>query len=148
MLLSSELDWSGAHCGDGLVTEGRPLEVRCAWCERERLSRPGEAPPPNGSEISHGICKRHSDALLANLPSRSFPGVRVLVVVRPGFATLCDYLARNFADVDGVLVIIDRRRGERRQRPADPTFERRQRDRRRRRNEMSAFGHTVIRFGT
>ena len=108
---------------------------------------PGEEPPPAGSQITHGICKRHSDALLANLPSRSFPGVRVLVVVRPGYATLCEYLARSFADVDGVLVILDRRHGERRRQTADPTFERRQRERRRRRYEMSAFGHTVIRFG-
>ena len=109
---------------------------------------PGAEPPADDAQITHGICKRHSDALLANLPSRSFPGVRVLVVVHPGHAPLCDYLSRNLAGVSGVRVMMDRRRGERRQRPLDPSVERRQRDRRRRRNEMSSFGHTVIRFGT
>ena len=137
----------GAHWREGLATEGRPLEVRCAWCERERLSIPGAEPPPEDAQITHGICKRHSDALLANLPSRSFPGVRVLVVVHPGYANLCDYLARSFAGVAGVLVILDRRRADRRQAPQSAIIERRQRDRRRRRNEMSAFGHTVVRFG-
>lgn len=137
-----------AHWRDQVSTEGRPLEVRCAWCERERLSLPGAEPLPEDAQITHGICKRHSDALLANLPSRSFPGVRVLVVVHPGYSTLGEYLAHNFAGVPGVHVMMDRRRTERRQHMQSSVVERRQRDRRRRRNEMSAFGHTVIRFGT
>ena len=130
-----------------MVGEGRPLEVRCAWCERERLSASGGKAPLDDQNVSHGICRRHSEAVLADLPSKSFPGVRVLVVVHPGYVKLWEYLERSFAGVAGVRVILDRRRGDRRQRPQDPLTERRRRERRRRSNEVSAFGHTVVRFG-
>lgn len=134
--------------GEGLATDGRPLDIRCAWCERERLPALGDdRRPSHDTDVSHGICKRHADMMLADLPSRSFPGIRILVVVRPGHAALCEYLESNFTGVAGVHVIMDRRRADRRQRPQYPVIERRRRDRRRRNNEVSAFGHTVVRFG-
>ena len=85
--------------------------------------------------------------MLAGLPSRSFPGIQCLVIVRSDHTALCEYLERNFTGVAGVQVMMERRRGERRQRPQYPVAERRRRERRRRMPEVSALGHTVVRFG-
>ena len=86
--------------------------------------------------------------MLADLPSRSCPGIRILVVVRPRYTTLCEYLERSLAGVTGVHVIIDRRHSDRRQHPQFPVIERRRRERRHRVTEVSPFGHTIVRFGS
>ena len=56
--------------------------VMCAWCEQEgRPAGLGERAPLDDQSKTHGICRRHAIELLNRLPSRSFPGVRLLLVV-------------------------------------------------------------------
>jgi hypothetical protein len=111
----------------------------------------GERAPLDDPTETHGICRTHLQQFLATLPSQSFPGVEMLIVVEPAETSLLDYLERRFAGVRGVRVIRDRRRGDRR--AASPTDEpppgdeaRREQERRLRPDEPSPLGYTIFRF--
>src|SRR5438093_677350 len=111
-----------------LLDEGRRFRVivMCAWCEQEgRPAGLGERAPLDDQSKTHGICRRHAIELLNRLPSRSFPGVRLLLVVSPAQAALYEFLARELAGVSGVRVLMERRPSARapepRSRPASPT---------------------------
>jgi hypothetical protein len=129
---------------------GAVLKPICAWCEPGRRDeivnerRVALDDPP-----THGICPRHEQEILALVPSRSFPGVELLVVVDRGAATLYRQLRRAARGLRGVAVIVDRRAAARRRAGGDgvPGRERRQGDRRRRRALASGPGYVVVRLG-
>jgi len=124
------------------------MRVSCAWCQREgEPASLGERAPLDDPAETHGICRRHTLGLLDRLPSRSFPGVRLLLVVSQGEAGLYESLQRELAGVSGVRVMLERRQGERRVEQQDVTEEQRRDERRVRQGEVSALGYTVIRFG-
>lgn len=128
--------------------ELRGVKVKCPWCEREgRPADLGEREPLDDPAVTHGICRRHALEFLRTLPSRSFPGVQLLLVVNPKESALFEFLQRRFAGVRGVKVIVDRRRGERRRAQQSAPDERRRAERRVRPGEVYALGYTVIRFG-
>jgi hypothetical protein len=127
---------------------GPGMKVTCAWCQREgQPASLGERAPLDDPAETHGICRRHTLELLGRIPSRSFPGVRLLLVVSPRASALFEHLQRELAGVRGVKVILDRRRSERRQHGKHGVPEQRRIDRRLRQGEVSALGYTVIRFG-
>ncbi|HWM76712.1 MAG TPA: hypothetical protein VNS56_03960 [Methylomirabilota bacterium] len=124
------------------------MKVACAWCQHEgRPAILGEQAPLDDPAETHGICRRHTLDLLARIPSRSFPGVRLLLVVSAKETALYDHLQRELAGVSGVKVMLERRRGERRLVPQSVPDEHRRIERRLRQGEVSALGYTVIRFG-
>jgi len=82
------------------------------------------------------------------LPASSLPDVDFLIVVSSKEPDLHDHLRRIFAGVRGVKVIMERRRGERRRQKQDVAVERRERDRRLHRGNLSALGYTAVRFDT
>src|SRR5437870_11979278 len=89
--------------------------VTCAWCQNEgKPATLGERAPLDNPAETHGICRRHTIDLLNRMPSRSFPGVRVLLVVSGKENALYEHLQRELAGVDGVNVMRDRRLGDRR----------------------------------
>ncbi len=132
-------------------TEGAPakrMKVVCAWCKRE--GRPcvlRDEPPLTDLRETHSICRRHLAALYAEMPSASFPGVRLLVVVAPRETALYHHLTQALAGVSGVTIIVDRRRGERRQERSDVAAERRRRERRIRACDVAVAGYALVRFG-
>ena len=124
------------------------MKVTCAWCQREgQPASLGERAPLDDPAETHGICRRHTLDLLDRLPSRSFPGVRLLLVVSSRESGLYEHLQRELAGVSGVKVMLERRRGERRLEPQSVPDEHRRIERRLRQGEVSALGYTVIRFG-
>ena len=124
------------------------MRVTCAWCQREgQPASLGERAPLDDPAETHGICRRHTLDLLDRLPSRSFPGVRLLLVVSSRESGLYEHLQRELAGVSGVQVMLERRRGERRLAPQSVPDEQRRIERRLRQGEVSALGYTVIRFG-
>jgi len=124
------------------------MRVMCAWCEREgEPANLGERAPLDDPAKTHGICRRHTLALLDRLPSRSFPGVRLLLVVSPQEEALYEHLQRELAGVSGVRVMMERRQGDRRLDRQDVPKEHRRAERRLRQGEVSGLGYTVIRFG-
>jgi len=124
------------------------MRVSCAWCQREgEPASLGERAPLDDPAETHGICRRHTLGLLDRLPSRSFPGVRLLLVVSQHEAALYENLQRELAGVSGVRVMLERRQGERRVEGQEVTEEQRRAERRVRQSEVSALGYTVIRFG-
>ena len=124
------------------------MRVTCAWCQREgEPASLGERAPLDDPAETHGICRRHTLGLLDRLPSRSFPGVRLLLVVSQHEAALYENLQRELAGVNGVRVMLERRQGERRVEQQDVVDEQRRDDRRLRQGDVSALGYTVIRFG-
>ena len=128
--------------------ELRGVKVKCPWCEREgRPADLGEREPLDDPAVTHGICRRHALGFFRTLPSHSFPGVQLLLVVNPKESTLFEFLQRRLAGVSGVKVIVDRRRGERRRAPQSAPDERRRVERRVREGDVYALGYTVIRFG-
>ena len=106
--------------------------------EREPLSDPSE---------THGVCDRHAEEVREHVPSASFPGVRMLVVVAATERSLCRYLQNSFATVSGVQVIMDRRRGERRVTMVSVPVDFRRRERRVRVRATSPLGYQLVRFG-
>jgi hypothetical protein len=123
------------------------VKALCSWCQREgRPALLGEREPLDDPRETHGICRRHQLQLLAELPSRSFPGVELLLVVEHGEHRLYEYLRRNLAGVGGVKVIVDRRRVERRRQQRPVGQERRTQERRIYRGEVSAMGYIMVRF--
>ena len=124
------------------------MRVSCAWCQREgEPASLGERAPLDDPAETHGICRRHTLGLLDRLPSRSFPGVRLLLVVSQHEVDLYENLQRELAGVSGVRVMLERRQSERRVEQQDVTEEQRRDERRVRQGEVSALGYTVIRFG-
>ena len=124
------------------------MRVSCAWCQREgQPASLGERAPLDDPAETHGICRRHTQELVNRLPSRSFPGVRLLLVVSPREEALYEHLQRELAGVSGVKVMLERRQGERRLAPESVPDEQRRIERRLRQGEVSALGYTVIRFG-
>lgn len=123
------------------------MKVVCAWCRREgRPGLLGEREPLDNPAETHGICPYHTGRLREQVPARSFPGVRVLLVVATSETSLYRYLERSFATVRDVKVILERRQSERRARPCDSVIERRRRERRRRPRTMSPLGYQMVRF--
>ena len=124
------------------------MKITCAWCQREgQPASLGERAPLDDPAETHGICRRHTLELLNRLPSRSFPGVRLLLVVSSRESGLYEHLQRELAGVSGVKVMLERRQGERRLEPQSVPDEQRRIERRLRQGEVSALGYTVIRFG-
>jgi len=124
------------------------MKISCAWCQSEgEPASLGERAPLDDPAETHGICRRHTQELVSRLPSRSFPGIRLLLVVSPKEEALYEHLQRELEGVSGVKVILERRRSDRRIDDGDRPEERRQVERRVRQGEVSAFGYTVIRFG-
>ena len=124
------------------------MKVTCAWCQNEgRPAILGERAPLDNPTETHGICRRHTLDLLARMPSRSFPGVRLLLVVSAKETGLYEHLQRELAGVGGVKVMLDRRRGDRQAEEQAVAEEHHGLDRRIRQGEVSALGYTIIRFG-
>lgn len=123
------------------------LRAVCAWCQREGgPAFLGEREPLDDESETHGVCRRHLQHILAALPSQSFPDITYLFVIRPGEMALYDHLERAFLGVRGVKIIVDRRRGDRRERHHRAPRERRQADRRQPRGTSHALGYTTVRF--
>lgn len=124
------------------------MRIVCPWCRQEgRPALLGEREPLDDPTETHGICRRHQLELLARLPSHSFPDVQLLLVIARKDLKLFEYLERRLSDVSGVKVIIERRRGDRRQRRREVAEDRRRIDRRLRLGEPHAMGYTIVRFG-
>ena len=124
------------------------MKVACAWCQHEgRAATLGERAPHDNPAETHGICRRHTLDLLSRMPSRSFPGIRLLLVVSAKETALYEHLQRELAGVSGVKVMLDRRRGNRTEEEQVVAEEHRGLDRRIRPGEVSALGYTIIRFG-
>src|SRR5213593_206621 len=101
------------------------MRVTCAWCQREgEPASLGERAPLDDPAETHGICRRHTLGLLDRLPSRSFPGV-LLLVVSQHEADLYENLQRELAGVSGVRVMLERRQSERRVEQQEVTEEQR-----------------------
>ncbi len=92
----------------------------CAWCGTT-IAEGG----PEGTSVSHGICPRCA--------REWFPGNTRYAVVPPDRSFLFAEIESAFQVVRGIQVILDRRRGERRQRNDPVRYNRRfpSRDRRR-----------------
>ena len=124
------------------------MKVVCAWCKQEgRSGLLGECEPYADTTETHGICSRHSQTMVEQLPSASFPGIRVLIVIHRSEAGLYEHLTRSFESLRDVAVILDRRDHERRKMPTEGGVERRRANRRIRKSEFSSLGYYVVRFG-
>jgi hypothetical protein len=124
------------------------MRVTCAWCQHEgRPAVLGERAPLEDPAETHGICRRHTLDLLDRMPSRSFPGVRLLLVVSAKETALYEHLQSELAGVGGVKVMLDRRRGDRKAEEQTVAEALGGLDRRIRQGEVSALGYTIIRFG-
>jgi len=127
---------------------GGILRAICAWCQREGgPAFLGEREPLDDDSETHGVCRRHLQHILAALPSQSFPDVTYLFVLKEGEMALYDYLERAFLGVRGVKIIMDRRRGERRETHRRAAHDRRRTERRQPRGVSYALGYTTVRFG-
>ena len=125
------------------------MKIVCAWCKQEgRSAVLGEREPFDDPTETHGVCSVHSEKLMEQLPSASFPGIRMLIVVRKTESALFQHLTRSFASVPNVAVILDRRHDERRKTPGNVASERRQTERRIRKSQFSGLGYIIVRFGT
>jgi hypothetical protein len=124
------------------------MRILCAWCEQEGApAELGEREPLADPTKTHGICRRHWRELVGTLPSRSFPGVELLLVVPATKTRLYRRLRRAVAGVSGVKVILDRRRRERRAADGPVPQERRRFDRRVRVGEPHRLGFIAVRLG-
>ena len=126
------------------------MYVLCAWCNREgQFGFLGEREPLDNPLPTHGLCAAHKTKLLEALPSRSFPEVEVLIVVRRDCIASYERLSRLFEGTSRAKVILDRRVADRRVLPDQEFPERRRRFRRRRIREgrTSPFDDfLVVRF--
>jgi hypothetical protein len=124
------------------------MKLICSWCRAEgRSGLLGEKPPLDDPTETHGICRHHRNELLESLPSSSFPGIDLLIVVRPREESLFQYLDRRWSGIRGVKVIVDRRRADRRRRTETVATERRRRpDARIRPLAFASSGYQMVRF--
>jgi len=123
--------------------------ILCAWCCRDgEPGYLGEREPLDNPETTHGVCASHKNQLLESLPSRSFPGAEVLIIVRRENIALYGQLERVFAALPGVKVLLDRRGPERRVGPCPESMGgRRRKSRRVREGVISPLGgFTIVRF--
>lgn len=146
------------------------MVVVCAWCELEgRPAMLGKKEPRDTAVIAHGICDEHALFVLAEArwsteragvdgtsttrrltPSSQDAPVqgqsRLLLIVSRAAPRRLTYF-RHMYGSDTVEVIADRRLGQRRQRRAMTTLERRSTDRRRRdvSEDMRKLGWTLVR---
>jgi len=124
------------------------MKVVCAWCQREGRHRVlAEREPLDDPTETHGMCPRHSEEMIAQLPSPSFPGVRLLIVVRRTEQALFDHLTESLTSLPEVAVLLDRRQRDRRQTPSVVATERRRTSRRIRTAPFSSLGFLIVRFG-
>ena len=124
------------------------MKVVCAWCQQEgRTGVLGQREPIYDPTETHGVCAVHAERLIEQLPSMSFPGIRMLLVVRRTETALYDHITQSLAPLPDVAVILDRRQRERRQTTGDPATERRRANRRVRTSSFSSLGYLVVRFG-
>ena len=145
---------SGSIGGRGVTRALRPagsgasrMKVVCAWCERDGVPAfMGEREPLDDPSTTHGICPRHLTLMLGTLPSGSFPGVELLVIVRASDRALFEHLLWATSGVPDIRAIVERRRGERRRRIESSVSERRERERRLRLGQVSAMGYTMVRL--
>ena len=125
------------------------MRIVCAWCKEEgRAVILGEREPLDDTTETHTICPRHRAKLLEELPSPSFPGIRLLLVLRPTETALHRYLNQAVAGLPYVKVIRDRRLEERSEAPSDVSSGQRRANRRLRNAEFSSLGYLMVRFGT
>lgn len=126
------------------------MRVICAWCQGEgRPAHLGEREPLSDLSETHGICVEHQRRLLlAEMGGAGRPEVELLLVVRPSERDLYDHLLRSVAQVKGVQVIVERRRGERRHHRRTVAVERRVSERRRLAGEFSLLGYTLVRLSS
>jgi hypothetical protein len=123
------------------------MKIFCAWCERDGLPAfLGEREPLNDLTTTHGICPRHMAQVLGSLASGSFPGVEILVIVRPSDRALFEHLLWATSGVPDIRAIMERRQGERRRRDEAAVNERRGRERRLMQGQVSAMGYTMVRL--
>ena len=123
------------------------MRIVCAWCERDGApALLGEREPLDDLTITHGICPRHLTQLLGTMPSGSFPGVELLVIVRPSDRALFEHLLWATSGVPDIRAIMERRLGERRRRIETSVSERRERERRLILGQVSAMGYTMVRL--
>jgi hypothetical protein len=125
------------------------MVVLCAWCCRDgEPGYLGEREPLDNPEPTHGVCTPHKLQLLESLPSRSFPDVELLIIVRRDNIALYWQLERVFAALPNVRVMLDRRGPERRAVPcSDSHGPRRMSTRRLREGTISPLGgFTIVRF--
>ncbi|HUF94037.1 MAG TPA: hypothetical protein VMR23_16800 [Candidatus Limnocylindria bacterium] len=123
------------------------MRIVCAWCQREgRTGFLGFREPLSDMSVTHGICPEHYEDVLAALRAPSLRGVEMLIVVNRGEDGLYRYLEEAFAGIRGVMIVVERRRRERRQALHPVAQERRQAQRRARRGRLSAMGYRVLRF--
>ena len=122
--------------------------VLCAWCNREgQFGYLGEREPLDNPLPTHGLCASHRSKLLESMPSRSFPEVEVLIVVRRDCLDSYERLSRLFAGTTRARVILDRRVAERRVLPDQVSPDRRCRRRRIREGRISPLDDfLVVRF--
>lgn len=125
------------------------MRIVCPWCRREgKPDYVGEKEPFDNPDSTDGICSGHFEQLLESLPSRSFPDVELLFVVHPNEGALYKYLQGTLGGVPRVKVILDRRRGDRRQAKRHMVVERRGPERRARGGKrFDMLGYTAVRFG-
>jgi len=118
------------------------MRVLCAWCCRDgQPGYLGEREPLDNPEPTHGICDHHKTQVLESLPSRSFPDVELLIIVRRENTALYGKLKRVFATFSYVEVILDLRLADRRAAPGQESSEpRRTRNRRIRERTNSLLG--------
>ena len=123
------------------------MRIACAWCEHDRVPAfMGEREPLDDPTITHGICPRHLTQLLGTMPPGSFPGVDLLVIVRPSDRALFEHLLWATSGVPDIRAIMERRQGERRRRIESSVSERRERERRLILGQVSAMGYTMVRL--
>jgi hypothetical protein len=123
------------------------MKIICAWCERDGSPAfLGEREPLDDPSFTHGICPRHMAQVLGSLPSGSFPGVKLLVIVRPSDRALFEHLLWATSGVPDIRAIMERRQGERRRRAEAAVNERRGRQRRLMQGQVSALGYTMVRL--
>ena len=123
------------------------MRAICAWCRSEGAPADlGECEPLEDPVETHGLCQRHLTQFLAVARSRLSAGIRLLIVVERGDQSLYEYLTPAMAGVEGVLVMVDRRRSERRREARSVPGERRQVNRRRPRGVVHSIGCTFVRF--
>jgi hypothetical protein len=124
------------------------MRAICAWCKAEgRPADLGEREPLDDTSETHGLCPTHLATVLAQLPSISFPGVQLLIVVEDGDAGLFHHLSRSMAAITGVKVIRERRLQEQRRASDSVLVDRRRGDRRQSRDVRRSMGCMFIRFG-
>src|SRR5260370_34937510 len=104
------------------------MKVVCAWCERDGvLAFMGEREPLDDLSVTHGICPRHLTLVLRTLPSGPFPGVEILVIVRPSDRALFEHLLWPTSGGPVIRAIIARRHVARRLGNQAPVTVRRER---------------------